>query len=57
MIILLTLYNISGIKNSGKLSNVVTAAKILGIILLIFAGFLYAKEPVKALPDGSFSTR
>ena len=53
MIILLTLYNISGIKNSGKLSNVVTAAKILGIILLIFAGFLYAKEPVTALPDGS----
>ena len=54
MIILLTLYNISGIKNSGKLSNVVTAAKILGIVLLIVAGFLYAKEPLTALPDGSF---
>jgi basic amino acid/polyamine antiporter, APA family len=53
MIILLTLYNISGIKNSGKLSNVVTAAKILGIILLIVAGFLYSKEPVRTLPDGS----
>jgi APA family basic amino acid/polyamine antiporter len=47
MIFLLTLYNISGTKNSGKLSNVVTAAKILGILLLIVAGFLYAEVPVR----------
>ena len=55
MIVLLTLYNISGIKNSGKLSNVVTAAKILGILLLIVAGFLYAGEPVGAMQDGTIS--
>src|SRR5450432_942620 len=49
MIILLTLYNISGIKNSGKLSNIVTTAKIVGMLLLIIAGFLYAGEPVGAM--------
>jgi APA family basic amino acid/polyamine antiporter len=53
MIVLLTLYNISGIKNSGKLSNVVTAAKILGILLLIIAGFLYTGEPARIMPDGT----
>jgi APA family basic amino acid/polyamine antiporter len=53
MIILLTLYNISGIKNSGKLSNIVTAAKIMGIVLLIVAGFLYAEEPVRTMRDGT----
>jgi APA family basic amino acid/polyamine antiporter len=49
MIVLLTLYNISGIKNSGKLSNVVTTAKIVGMLLLIIAGFLYTEEPAGAL--------
>lgn len=49
MIILLTLYNISGIKNSGKLSNIVTTAKIVGMLLLIIAGFLYTEEPASAL--------
>jgi APA family basic amino acid/polyamine antiporter len=52
MIILLTWYNITGIKNSGLLNNMVTAAKILGILLLIIAGLLYAGEPVKILQDG-----
>src|ERR1700682_2667489 len=53
MIILLTWYNITGIKNSGILNNVVTAAKILGILLLIIAGLLYTGEPVKISQDGS----
>ena len=53
MIILLTWYNITGIKNSGILNNVVTAAKILGILLLIIAGLLYSGEPVKVLQNGS----
>jgi APA family basic amino acid/polyamine antiporter len=51
MIIGLTLYNISGIKNSGKLNNVVTGAKILGIILLIVAGLLYSGQPVQVLSN------
>jgi APA family basic amino acid/polyamine antiporter len=41
MIILLTIINIRGVKNAGKLNNVITAAKILGILLLIFAGIFY----------------
>ena len=45
MIILLTWLNIRGIKYAGKLNNVVTGAKILGILLLITAGVFYAGEP------------
>ena len=45
MIVLLTLINIRGVKNAGKLNNVITAAKILGIFLLIIAGIFYAGEP------------
>jgi basic amino acid/polyamine antiporter, APA family len=56
MIILLTWYNITGIKNSGILNNVVTTAKILGILLLIIAGLLYSGEPVKIL-QGSIAFR
>jgi APA family basic amino acid/polyamine antiporter len=41
MIILLTIINIRGVKNAGKLNNVITAAKILGILLLIVAGIFY----------------
>jgi len=41
MIVLLTVYNIRGIKKGGNLNNVVTAAKILGIVLLIAAGLFY----------------
>jgi len=52
-IILLTWYNITGIKNSGILNSLVTAAKILGILLLIIAGLLYSGEPVKILQNGS----
>jgi basic amino acid/polyamine antiporter, APA family len=53
MIIILTLYNISGIKNSAKLNNVVTSAKMLGILLLIIAGLLYAGEPAGIVQDGT----
>jgi APA family basic amino acid/polyamine antiporter len=52
-ITLLTWYNITGIKNSGVLNNIVTAAKILGILLLIIAGLLYAGEPIKILQSGN----
>jgi basic amino acid/polyamine antiporter, APA family len=44
-IILLTWFNIRGIKNAGKLNSVVTIAKIVGIFLLIFAGIFYAGNP------------
>ena len=54
MIILLTWLNIRGVKNAGKLNNVVTAAKILGILLLIGAGVFYMGEPVRMLQDGTF---
>ena len=47
MIIMLTWINIRGVKNAGNLNNVVTTAKILGILLLIIAGIFYAGEPVK----------
>jgi APA family basic amino acid/polyamine antiporter len=41
MIVLLTIINIRGVKNAGKLNNVITGAKILGILLLIVAGIFY----------------
>jgi len=53
MIILLTLINIRGVKNAGKLNNVITAAKILGILLLIVAGIFYAGEPSAQLQEGN----
>lgn len=39
-IILLTWFNVRGVKNSGFLNNVVTTAKILGILFLILAGII-----------------
>jgi basic amino acid/polyamine antiporter, APA family len=53
MIIGLTLFNIRGITNAGILNNIVTCAKILGILLLITAGIFYAGEPVRMLQDGN----
>jgi APA family basic amino acid/polyamine antiporter len=44
-LIFLTLYNISGVKNGGLLSNIVTSAKILGILLLIILGLTYSGHP------------
>src|ERR1700692_1928247 len=51
MIILLTGLNIRGVKNAGILNNIVTGAKILGILLLIAGGVLYIGEPVTMLRD------
>ena len=51
MIILLTWINIRGVKNAGKLNNVVTGAKVLGILLLISAGLLYSGEPVRMIQN------
>ncbi len=52
MIILLTVLNIRGVKKAGILNNIVTAAKILGILLLISAGIFYTGEPGNMLRDG-----
>jgi basic amino acid/polyamine antiporter, APA family len=52
-IILLTWFNIRGIKNAGILNNAVTGAKILGILLLIAAGIFYAGDPTRMLNEGS----
>jgi basic amino acid/polyamine antiporter, APA family len=51
MIILLTGLNIRGVKNAGILNNIVTGAKILGILLLIAGGVLYIGEPMRMLRD------
>jgi basic amino acid/polyamine antiporter, APA family len=40
-IAMLTWLNYRGVKNGGFLNNIVTAAKIIGILILIVAGFLY----------------
>ena len=53
MIILLTWFNIRGIKNAGILNNAVTAAKILGILLLISAGIFFVGDPSRMLNEGS----
>jgi basic amino acid/polyamine antiporter, APA family len=52
MIILLTIINIRGVKNAGKLNNVITAAKILGILLLIVAGIFYTAGHSKIVYAG-----
>ena len=44
-LIILTLYNIRGVKGGGWLSNIVTSAKIGGIFLLIVIGLTYTKSP------------
>ncbi len=41
-IFLLTWINIRGTKNGGVLNSIVTAAKILGILIMIVAGLLYS---------------
>jgi APA family basic amino acid/polyamine antiporter len=47
-ITLLTWLNCRGIKKGGYLNNVVTGAKILGILLLIIAGLSYSGHPEMA---------
>ncbi|MEP6681992.1 MAG: amino acid permease, partial [Parafilimonas sp.] len=44
-IIVLTWINVLGAKKGGNLSNVITAAKIIGILILIFAGLFYPGAP------------
>jgi len=41
-LVFLTLFNIRGVKGGGWLSNIVTSAKILGILLLIVLGLSYS---------------
>ena len=43
-IIILTWVNIRGTKNGGILNNIVTAAKILGILIMIVAGLFYSNS-------------
>src|ERR1700759_1173161 len=45
MVVLLTWFNCRGIKRGGALSNIVTAAKILGILLLIISALLSTGPP------------
>jgi basic amino acid/polyamine antiporter, APA family len=53
MIILLTVLNIRGVKNAGMLNNIVTTAKIGGILLLISAGIFFTGEPARMLSGGN----
>lgn len=47
-LISLTLFNIRGVEGGGWLSNIVTGAKILGIVLLIALGLSYSGNPTVA---------
>lgn len=51
----LTVYNILGVKGGGWLSNIVTGAKILGILILIFVGLSYVNtdtvQITESIPD------
>lgn len=44
-IALLTWFNCRGIKKGGILNNIVTSAKIIGILLLIISALLYSRAP------------
>ncbi|MEN0056626.1 MAG: amino acid permease [Mucilaginibacter sp.] len=44
-VILLTWVNYRGVNKAGMLNNIVTSAKILGILLLIISGLLYTGHP------------
>jgi len=50
-IVFLTWFNYRGIKKGSVLSNVVTIAKITGILLLIVSGLLYTGHPVPGSPE------
>ncbi len=55
-ITLLTWLNYRGVKNGGILNNIVTAAKIIGIVVLIVAGFLYPLPGDKEEVDATVSS-
>jgi APA family basic amino acid/polyamine antiporter len=48
-IVLLTWINYRGVNKAGALNNIVTSAKILGILLLIISGLIYSSTPA-AIP-------
>lgn len=50
IVALLTWLNCRGLKPGAVLNNIVTIAKISGILLLMIAGFLYTKPPVQEVP-------
>lgn len=54
-LILLTLFNILGVQGGGWLSNVVTSAKIIGILLLIYLGFSYSGSSTHTVTHTSSS--
>jgi APA family basic amino acid/polyamine antiporter len=45
-ILLLTWFNSRGIRKGGILNNIVTSAKIVGILLLIIAALLFSRTPI-----------
>ena len=49
-LIFLTFYNIMGVKAGGWLSNVVTAAKIIGILLVSYIGLTYTGNQLDSMP-------
>lgn len=59
-VVLLTWVNYRGVKNGGYMNNVITAAKIIGILMIIVLGLLYispaAHEPVIAVETIEFGT-
>lgn len=50
-LIFLTLFNIRGVEGGGWLSNIVTSAKILGILLLIILGLSYSGNTAQVEPS------
>lgn len=50
-LLFLTLFNIRGVQGGGWLSNIVTSAKILGILLLIALGLGYSGHAVALAPS------
>jgi len=53
-LVFLTLFNIRGVEGGGWLSNIVTSAKILGILMLIVLGLSYSGHPTT--PTSSMPT-
>ena len=50
-ICLLTWVNYRGTKNGGMLNNIVTSAKIIGILMLIVLGVFYSPDSVQQIPS------
>jgi basic amino acid/polyamine antiporter, APA family len=52
-IVVLTWVNYRGVKKAGVLNNIVTTAKIAGILLLVVTGILYAGHPAGYAADSA----